>query len=50
MYLFTAIPKNETVFAFEHKDKLYKVNGYNITISSFNRSKIKPKFNFISDL
>lgn len=45
-----AIPKTGTVFVFEHQDKVYKLNGYNIKMSSFNRSKAKPKLNLISNL
>ncbi|KAF7492600.1 Ribonuclease P protein subunit p29 [Sarcoptes scabiei] len=44
------IPKTGTVFVFEHQDKVYKLNGYNIKMSSFNRSKAKPKLNLISNL
>ncbi|KAH7642360.1 ribonuclease P/MRP subunit POP4 isoform X2 [Dermatophagoides farinae] len=44
------IPKHGTIFAFKHGNRLYKINGYNIMMSSFNRSKAKPKMNFISDL
>ena len=47
---FIAIPKNGTVFIFEHGNKSYKLNGFNIMMSSFNRSKMKPKFNFICEL
>nr|XP_027198660.1 ribonuclease P protein subunit p29-like [Dermatophagoides pteronyssinus] len=44
------IPKCGTIFAFKHGNRLYKINGYNIMMSSFNRSKAKPKMNLICDL
>lgn len=45
-----AIPKNGTVFTFEHNKVTYRLNAYNMMMSSFNRSKMKPKFNFIPEL
>ncbi|CAG2109127.1 unnamed protein product, partial [Medioppia subpectinata] len=37
------VPKDGTVFAFEHKQKIFKLNGYNLKMSSHHRSKTKPK-------
>ncbi|XP_054164483.1 ribonuclease P protein subunit p29-like [Oppia nitens] len=37
------IPKNGTLFAFEHNQQIIKFNGNNIRMSSHHRSKIKPK-------
>jgi len=44
------IPKIGTVFMFEHNNKSYRLNGYNMMMNSFNRSKMKAKFNYICDL
>jgi len=37
------VPKDGTVFAFEHNGRIAKLNGYNLKMSSHHRSKIKPK-------
>jgi len=37
------VPKDGTVFAFEHNQRIYKLNGYNLKMSSHHRSKTKPK-------
>ena len=42
-FALTAVPKDNTVFAFEHKGVITKLNGYNLLMSSHHRSKAKPK-------